>query len=1723
MSQTVRNKGTGDNVKGLSSSPLLKDCLTIDFESVPNGALFHIGAILREGKFDESRIIEPKAALERLSDFSRDARYILGHNIINHDLVLAKRILPEAHFLTLPVIDTLFLSPLAFPENPYHKLIKDYKLVTTAKNNPLADARLAGTVFEDQVEAFIRLNEKDPGLISFFAFCFNASGQKEFKGIYDLFYAIAGALPGAPRAKELFEEGCREKACATAVTDIWASFDSRPEKRPVLAYILSWLRVCEGNSIIPPWVRHEFPEVSGIIKKLRYACDSPSCEWCRQNNDAELLLKKFFGFEKYRALPDGRVLQKEIIEASLSGKDLLGILPTGGGKSICYQIPALHQYGRTGGLTIIISPLKALMKDQVDNLNRATGTETAAAINGSLTLPERGAIMEKVRLGDIGILYISPEQLRNFSIAKLIKSREVSCWVFDEAHCLSKWGHDFRPDYLNVAQVIATQAKATGQMPLVGAFTATAKKDVIEEICSHFNEKLDLNLVCFEGGVDRTNLSFQVLPVTANEKYDVVANTLKEGLSSREGGAIVYCASRKTTEELSSFLNEKGIPSHPFHAGRSEPDKRNIQDDFTEGKIPVICATNAFGMGIDKKDIRLVIHADIPGSLENYLQEAGRAGRDLAPSDCILLYEQEDIESQFSLNAYSKLSLRDIKKILAVLKKRGAKTPEIVITPGEIMRMIGYADFAENDARARIGVAWLERKGFVNRSFNQTLFFKGTPQVKDMAQAKEKINALNLSRTRKAVYLTILSVLFNTDANSLLTADTLCAALGTIENLPDAYLDSRTIMTTLSDMTKAGLIREGAVMTAFVRPKGQDSSPKLFSLFSDMEKTMVALMEELSPEASPDTPDIINLRLISQQLKDRGLEGINTDIAGKLLRTLANDKGESQGKSLKISGKKGGEQQRVYVKFPWQTIRQRMTLRHQCAGVCLSTIVSCLPHKLRAGRAQVLAQFFIADITKAMGTHVFLAGYTGDAGKLIESSLLFLHDLKVITLQNGLGVFRQALTLTLDPTAKTRQYTKGDYEPLSVHYDQKNVQVHVMEKYAALGAEKIKNALAFVRDYFNATHDGFIKQHFPGQKIIIKTAMTAQAYKDIIQSLENHTQEAIVAAPPEKNLLVLAGPGSGKTRTIVHRCAWLIKARSADPSSILVLCFNHRTMIELRRRIKALAGKSADHVTAMTFHGLAMRFTGRSLLEKPTHHRGSTEHNFDDFLDEAIDILEGNRKIPGVDQAREYLTARYRYILVDEYQDIDQRQYRFISALTGRLEQDRDARISIMAVGDDDQSIYGFRNANVKFIRQFQEDYNAHCHYLLENYRSTHPIIQTSNTLITLNRDRMKTDQPGRINKKRKKQIKGPEKTDPGSLVQTVLFDDLPSQAVFVAEKIAAILKGQPATKPEDIAVVSRNGIDFPALVALRMALARKNIPFCYSLKSSAGFPLFRIREIQTFLTYLEDNSRESLRPQDLKKAVLEQFDILNPWTDQVSLILSAWCSITHDMKISVSRAKAFALEYLLEEKQAHKTGTGIFMGTVHSVKGMEFPHVFILDHGWTSRDMKEERRLFYVGMTRAMQHLTLCKIQGASNPHLATLDNHPFIRQTTAPAVPLRGFSEDLTVSILGMEDLYLSFPGRFAADQKIHKHLAKLRTGDKVTLIHQNNKIYIETIHGQIIGSLSKKGIGKWQDRIPYILNARILGIVKRKQDDGDKKANQNIKLQAWELPIVEILHFK
>ena len=324
-------------------------------------------------------------------------------------------------------------------------------------------------------------------------------------------------------------------------------------------------------------------------------------------------------------------MQQSVVNAVVAGQHALAILPTGSGKSVCYQIPALSRYDKTGALTVVISPLVALMADQVTGLEQR-GIGCCVTVNGLLSMPERKDALDRVRLGDAGILLVSPEQLRNPALRRAIGQRQIGSWVLDEAHCLSRWGHDFRPDYRYVGRFIREKA-GEGQAPPVLCLTATAKPEVVSEIVDYFHKELGIALKVFDGGAQRTNLDFVVVKTSEGEKFSDVHQVLVADLPEHQpGGAIIYCATRRQTQDLTEFLQAKGVPAEYFHAGLPPETKKNVQESFINGDLRAIVATNAFGMGIDKPDVRLVVHADIPGSLENYLQEAGSGARGPGPA-----------------------------------------------------------------------------------------------------------------------------------------------------------------------------------------------------------------------------------------------------------------------------------------------------------------------------------------------------------------------------------------------------------------------------------------------------------------------------------------------------------------------------------------------------------------------------------------------------------------------------------------------------------------------------------------------------------------------------------------------------------------------------------------------------------------------------------------------------------------------------------------------------------------------------------------------------------------------------------------------------------------------------------------------------------------------------------------------------------------------------------
>jgi ATP-dependent DNA helicase RecQ len=1718
----------------------LERALLLDLEVSHQGKILKIGAVLGDSTIARSGTTPLETASRELTRLTHGANCLLGHNLARHDLPILREHAPGLAIHQLPVIDTLVLSPICFPENPYHRLVKDYKLVRESINDPVADARQAAALFADEFRSLDGLKQKEPGLFEVLHFLLSTpehDTDQLARGMALLFGAFGSALPTKDRVMARCRELIPKWGCTSfPVNDELIQTQAH---RFALAYSLTWLRVAGSNSVLPPWVRLEHPLTGEMIRRLREVpCDSADCSYCRRVHNSKEQLRTFFGFDAFRLAPlgsSGGSLQQEIVEAGMRNESLLAILPTGGGKSLCYQLPALVRNYRRGVLTIILSPLQALMKDQVDGLVRRTGTSFAAALYGLLTPPERSDVLRRIRLGDVALLYVSPEQLRNRSFSEAIGQREIGCWVFDEAHCLSKWGHDFRPDYLYAGRFIREFSKKQGvEIPAITCFTATAKQDVCDEILAFFKAEAGRDLKLFAGGVERDNLHFEVQTIADSSKlgriHELLSDRLREG---RPGSAIIFRATRKEAELTSEFLLSHGWKAAHFHAGLLPPEKKRIQDEFLAGDTRIICATNAFGMGIDKEDVRLVIHADTPGSLENYLQEAGRAGRDGKKAECVLLYAEQDCERQFRMEAFSELSRRDIAQILRSLRKaaRGDKQ-EIVITAGEILRDeelqidIDVQDRMA-DTKVRTAISWLERASLLQRDENVTSVFQARPLVQSLAEAQTKIATLNLSATEQSLWIAILREIFNSAPTESLTVDRLASlpefadyAKGNPTASANPEFLSAKILKILGSMTRVGLMKRDMRLTAFVRHKVADHSRLRLDRVLTIDRKLVDILALEEPDPEGWMP--LSLRLLNQRLRENSCDS-STDLVRSLLKSLSEDGRGGTGNGTVDLRYIGRDSYRVRVRRNWTFISELAEKRRRLSSVVLDTLLAKIPSEAPP-RADFLLEFHFEELHRAIEEDMLLRSEIKDMDAAIERALMFLHEQRVIVLQHGLAVFRSAMTIRFQPEARGGKYKNSDYQPLEHHYKERVLQVHVMSEYARLGLERIQAALELVLAYFTLAKDEFLRRYFRAKPDLLQHATTAHSFQRIVTDLANSAQIKVVTAATSSNVLILAGPGSGKTRTVVHRCAYLLRVERVRPQSILVCCFNRHAAIELRRRLSDLVGDDARGVTVSTYHALALRLLGYSFSAQASNRR---DIDFDGLIRDATKLLKGEQVPPGVeaDEVRDRLLAGFQYILVDEYQDIDESQYEMISAIAGRTLDDSDLKLSILAVGDDDQNIYTFRGANVQFIRRFQQEYDAEMHYLVENYRSTRYIIETANDLIAANVDRMKTNRPIRIDQHRQMLPAGGEFGHRDGLsqgkVQLIQVADRASQAHAVVAELRR-LRQLGVMDWSNIAVLSREHSD---LAQVRALAERESIPVRWVAGRSAMPPLYQIREIHRFLTELGKDRASFKRATDLSNLAEEMFKQGpdNAWTQFLKRVLEAWRTESGNAELPVHDALEFLYESCSESRREFSYGEGVTLCTVHSAKGTEFNHVLIMGPwrlGAGRSTQEEERRTFYVGLTRARKTLAVFEREDVS----------PSLPQAlTGTSVVRYQFTEEkdgqenirLNYKVLSLEDINLGYAAQFRADDQVHKALSTLCTGDKLVMRMNGSSIGLFNNSNVCVARLSNKARTEWTDRISTVSEVRILAMVSRTvEQDHEQSRRDQYRVQEWEVPVVELV---
>ena len=1689
-------------------------CLSIDLEvSKKDNRIRSLAAVHsdlnRSVQWSASRgsLLDGLAEIDALAE---GAEFVVGHNIIAFDFPHLQAVNSHMKLLALPVVDTLRLSPLAFPEYPYHHLVKHYQdgaLLRGRINDPELDARLTLDVLREQIG---KLGRTPANLLT--AWHWLSTAGENGAG----FDIIFSSLRGMPRPTDedaiAAVQGRLEHAsCATAAADLLGN--------PALlgwplAYTLAWLSVAGGNSVMSPWVRHQFPQASEIIRRLRDTpCTDAACEWCRAHQDPRKELYRWFRFHDFRPEPvdpiSGQSMQLSITEAAMAGDHVLGILPTGTGKSICYQVPALSRYDKTGALTIVISPLVALMADQVKGMEDM-GVKSAVTINGLLSMPERADALDKVRLGDAAILLISPEQLRSVSVDNALRQRDIGMWVLDEAHCLSKWGHDFRPDYRYVGRYIRTRS-GSGRIPPTLCLTATAKPDVIAEVVDYFQNEIDVRLRVFDGGAQRTNLEFVVVQTTPAEKFDDVYRILEADLpADGSGGAIVYCATRQHAEHVAEFLQAKNIQADYFHAGLPPESKKDVQRRFIDGDTSVIVATNAFGMGIDKPDVRLVVHADMPGSLENYLQETGRAGRDQNRARCVLLYTQEDVERQFAMAARNRLTRQEIHGVLRALRQLDRKkrySGLVVATTGEILHeddeRVFKRDAHTDDTRARTAIAWLEEAHLLAREANRVQIFPSSLRVGTLEKAKALLGRDDITENRRLSLLQITEALFNADKDEGISTDELMHASG---------MSSVEVQNALHDLEQIGIADNDTVLTAFVHYGVQRASHSRLEEAVALEEGIIQLMQEAAGDMEPGDAHPLHLRQLTQRLKDKGRSSALPDLVRRVIYSIAEDgRGEgSSGGSLTVRSI-DRDTLLVTLRREWRVLGELAERRRDAARLLLNHLIKRLPPRARG--ADLLAETTQGKLLTAMRSDMILMGRTRNPVALLNRALLWLHEQEVIRLNKGLTVFRPAMTIRLQD--EQRGFANADFEPLKIHYDQQTQQVHVMAEYVSRGLQQMADAIRLAMDYFALRRDEFIRRWLPDREQELVRQTTPESWSAIVETLSAAQRSVVVDNREKPNVLVLAGPGSGKTRVLVHRIAYLIRVRRENPHSILALSYSRHAAIEIRRRLRDLIGDDAKGVMVMTCHALAMRLTGASFVSKSAR---SEDIDFSGILREAIRLLRGDGLPP--DDADEYrirLLHGFRWILVDEYQDIERDQYDLISALAGRTLNDDEERLSLFAVGDDDQNIYTFNGASVEFIRKFKMDYRARPVYLIHNYRSTGNIIAAANAVIELSRDRMKADHAIQVDRRRRDEPSGGEwlQRDPVAKgrVQVLPAGDTPyAQAQSVVAELKRLSNLAPDWDWSKSAVIARQ---WRLMDPLRSLCELEGIPVQVANEDFSG--LWRLRETQFIVSRLREMAGGIVTAADLRVMLVDLRP--NRWTDLLEEAIGEFAMDNKDSAVPI----AHAIEWIAEWSHgARRLQRGLMLLTAHGAKGLEFDHVAVLDEQWgkSNRDEDEDaqRRLYYVAMTRARKTLTLARFEHSPNPFLEALHGSASVRWRE-PTAALPPAPQELQRRYIrpSLRDVMLSFAGYRPSGHRIHQAIAALSVGDPLYLRPTSGGWELVDAQETTVGRMAKAFNPPHGMRC---VSATVMAIVRWDRASSSPEYQQQMYSENWEVVVPELV---
>ena len=1410
---------------------------------------------------------------------------VCGHNIIRHDLkYTALRGNPT-------IVDTLFLSPLLFPKRPYHHLVKDDKLQVDELNNPVNDSMKARDLLNDEIAAW---NELTPDrkkiyyqllhhtmeLGGFFKFIRYVPPTKQ---------SFLGRILNAQSDwLKLIPKEFEGKICSHA------DFEMLVKQYPIeLAYCLAVIGADDVFSITPAWVIRNYPQVVNVMNLL---CNTScgDCEYCHQRLDAHYGLREFFGYNEFRTF-DGVPMQQQAVESAIRGESLLTIFPTGGGKSLTFQLPALMAGRNTHGLTVVISPLQSLMKDQVDNLT-ARGISEAVTINGLLDPIERATAIKQVADGTANLLYIAPEMLRSKTIERLLLGRDVVRFVIDEAHCFSAWGHDFRVDYLYIGDYIRQlQEEKQQQKPIaVSCFTATAKQKVISDICDYFRAKLGLELKVFAANAERKNLRYSVLHAdTADEKY----NLLRSLILGHDCPAIVYVSRTRRTRQLADHLVSDGIRALPFNGKMEAAEKVKNQNAFMSGKAQVIVATSAFGMGVDKKDVGLVVHYNISDSLENYVQEAGRAGRDpQMQAECFVLYADSDLDKHFILLNQTKLSISEIQQVWKAIKDLTLKRDKVSCSPLDIARQAGWGDEIDDiETRVKAAIAALEDAGFIQRGSNSPHVFATGIAVNTMDEARRKLTVSPLfdEQSREEAARIIKSLI-----SARATAEGRGAeAESRVDYLADILgMSKATVIRNINLMRQEGLLADSRDMQAWV-----SKSTSLRNL------DIILKLEQFLLQRIGGTSHRISYKELNEEAQKAGLSYSNVKRLRMLLHFL----------SLKGYIHKQEHSSTGSVSVRLQASVDATNARFDRRTNICRYIVETLSDKRDSSKEMTLVNFSEVELLQqfiATRQSTIFENQETEKSTIadIEEALLYLTKTELMKIEGGFIVIYNTMQIGRLADRRTR-YGKEQYRLLDEFYKQRIRQIHIVGEYANLMVSDYNAALRFVNDYFTMDFRRFINHYFKEERRAqIEQNITPAKYDKLFGEL-SHRQLEIIDDKQSKYIVVAAGPGSGKTRVLVHKLASLLLLEDVKHEQLLMLTFSRAAATEFKKRLIDLVGNVAHFVDIKTFHSYSFDLIGKQ-----------------GCLDEAKGAVVRAAEMIERGEVEPSKIAK-SVLVIDEAQDMSEDDFRLVQAL---MQQNEEMRV--IAVGDDDQNIYAFRGSDSRYMQSLVSEAGAKLYEMTDNYRSAHAIVNCANRFVGRIPDRMKH-----------------------TAIQSATGTE--GKVITLKSLIDAEIKVEGTT-----AILTRTNEE---TLQVAYELERRG-QYATVVQSMGGFRFGNLAEVRYFLKQLGNKEEAAISTERWKEAKRRTLE-----TYATSTCLSIMKHFFADFETTHrtfyhSDLREYIFESSIEDFIA-ADDCSVFVSTVHKAKGREFDTVYLLSSVPDSRDVND-MRAYYVGLTRAKLNLYL-------------------------------------------------------------------------------------------------------------------------------------------------------